>query len=523
MFRGLLLVAFALSTVPALASSLAEVSGPIDGRRMRASSTGPRERNRDHAVIPAGETITLAELNGPGIIQHIWFTVASDDFRYPATAVLRIYWDDHPEPSVQTPLGDFFAAGHGMRVNVNSEPVQVSAEGRAYNCYWPMPFRRKARIEVENQSDKKMKALYFYIDWLKLDKPKEDGYYFHARYCQERPHTPGHDYTILETTGRGNYVGTVLSSHCGCHYWFGEGNDRVFIDGETEPSLTGTGTEDYFNDAWGFRVFNHPYAGCTIFEGRSLDSRITAYRWHLRDPIPFQRSLRFTIENKGCVAYQNGKLFKRFHDRHDNYSSVAFWYQDKPATDVPALPPLDQRIDPELYFDIHALEKMAEIESSGRARLTFSRRLIPREFFHFQDAEPGAVLTFPIEIDKRGRHGVSLWKVATPDGGIYEIGLDDKIVERRLDFYDDGGVIEENGRINPLREARERKLGVFRLDPGKHTLRFKCVGRNPQSHLNDSKRPGYGLGLHGLSLRKIGFEDTDQYLIDSKGGRAANQ
>ncbi|MBN1911455.1 MAG: DUF2961 domain-containing protein, partial [Pirellulales bacterium] len=296
----LFVLLFSLSCVVADAG-LTDLGKPIEGRRMRASSTGPRELNRDHAVIEPGQTITLAELEGPGEIQHIWFTVSSRDIRYPAKAILRIYWDDAKEPSVQAPLGDFFAVGNGMRTTVNSAPVQVSAEGRAYNCYWPMPFRSKARITVENQSHIKMSALYYYIDWTKHKKPRPDDLYFHAQYRQERPHDTTHDYTILETTGRGHYVGTVLSAQCGYHAWFGEGNDRIFLDGEKEPRLTGTGTEDYFNDAWGFRVFNHPYAGCTVFEGRSIDSRVTAYRWHIPDPITFKQSIRFTIENKGWV------------------------------------------------------------------------------------------------------------------------------------------------------------------------------------------------------------------------------
>lgn len=514
MFRGLALAMISLAAMPALGQTLAEISGPIEGRRMRASSVAPGQSNRDCATLQPGETLTLAELDGPGVIQHIWFTVSSGDYRYPAKTILRIYWDDHPEPSVQAPLGDFFAAGHGMRVNVNSQPVQVSAEGRAYNCYWPMPFRRKARLVVENQSDKRMGAFYYYIDWLKLDKPKDDAYYFHAQYRQERPHDPSHDYTILETTGRGNYVGTVLSSHCGYHAWFGEGDDRVYIDGESQPSLRGTGTEDYFNDAWGFREFCHPDAGCTIFEGRSIDSRATAYRWHVRDPIPFKKSIRFTIENKGWIAYEDGKHYTNFGDRRDNYSSVAFWYQDRPAAKVPPMPPLAQRLDPELYFGINQLEKMAQLGGRAQAKLEFVRRIMPRSFFHLQASQPDAAVSFPIQVDAKGRYSVSFWKVGMPDGGIYEARLDGKVVAAHLDFYEEGEIIEEEGRIMPLREARERKLGLFYLEPGEHQLKFQCVGRNPQSHLPNSREPGYGLGLHGLSLRKISFENMDRYLTD---------
>jgi D-arabinan exo alpha-(1,3)/(1,5)-arabinofuranosidase (non-reducing end) len=513
MHLWLLAVIIALVALPAFPNSLSEIASEIDGHRMRASSTDIRpDGNRDNASIPAGETLTVAELEGPGIIQHIWFTVSSGDFRYPSSAILRIYWDDHPEPSVQTQLGDFFAAGNGMRVTVNSEPVQVSSEGRSYNCFWQMPFKRKARIEVENQSDKKMGALYYYVDWLKLDKPKKDSMYFHAQFRQERPHDPAHDYTILETTGQGHYVGTVLSSQNCYHAWFGEGDDRVYIDGESTPSITGTGTEDYFNDAWGFREFNHPYAGCTIFEGRSIDSRVTAYRWHVRDPIPFEKSLRFTIENKGWVSYESGRNFSGFFDRRDNYSSVAFWYQKKPATGVPAMPPLEKRIDPEIFFNARALEKLAKVESEAQGRASFNRRMLSRRFFHLQASKSDAAVTFPIEITKKGRYSISIWQVNTPDGGIYEVYLDDKIIEPYLNFYNTARLIDEGGRMDLLRIANERKLGLHYLDTGVHKLRFKCIGRNSQSHMEDSQKPGYGLGINCLSFRKIAFENMDQYL-----------
>ncbi|NLE38274.1 MAG: DUF2961 domain-containing protein, partial [Pirellulaceae bacterium] len=292
-------------------------------------------------------------------------------------------------------------------------------------------------------------------------------------------------------------------------------NDRVFIDGEAEPRLTGTGTEDYFNDAWGFRVFNHPYAGCTLFEGRSIDSRISAYRWHIRDPIPFQKSIHFTIENKGWVSYEDGRLFKRFGDRRDNYSSVAFWYQDKPAVGVPAMPPLAERMDPELYFDVNDLERMAQVGGNARGRLAFARPLMPRRFFHLQASDPDAMVTFPVKVAEKGRYGISLWRVGIGDGGIYEVGLNGKVVEPRLDFYNTNDVIEENGRLIPLTEAREYKLGLFYLEPGVHQIRLKCVGRNPQSHLPGGNQPGHGLGLHALSLRKVAFENMDQYLTET--------
>ncbi len=479
---------------------------------MRDSSTKDRKINRDHEVIEAGQTITLADLEGPGVIQHMWFTVSSHDFRYPATTILRIYWDNHPEPSVQTPLGDFFAAGNGMRANVNSIPVQVSSFGRSYNCFWAMPFKKRALITIENQSKHKISAFYNYIDWLKLKKPRAKGLYFHAQYRQEKPHDPAHDYTILETIGRGHYVGTVLSSLNSFNGWFGEGNDRIFIDGEKEPRLLGTGTEDYFNDAWGFREFSYPYAGCPIFEGRSIGSRITAYRWHIMDPIVYDKSLRFTIENKGWIADESGRHYDRFNDRCDNYSSVAFFYQEKPATNVPAIPPREQRLLPEVFLDGRELLAVASSVKGSIIRGS-SRSCWRNRYIHLRGARIGSRVTIPVNIELRGRYAVSIWPVRNPSGGIYRIELDGKLIEPRIDFYALGKRIDQTtGKVDLLPEVKEHKLMLHYLKPGRHELTFTCIGRNPQSHILDSLEESYDLGINCVSFLKVPFEEMDRRL-----------
>ena len=232
-----------------------------NNKTKRISSWDQRGMNRDYIFIEPGEEKILADIKGPGAIHHIWVTIAAEPF-YGRKIILRMFWDGEDSPSVESPIGDFFGVGHGLNRNLTSLPISCSSEGRARNCYWYMPFWRSARITATNQGSQPVGAFYYYIDYRELPELPEDTPYFHAQYRQGRPHAPPDDYTILETTGRGNYVGTVLSAHCGYHCWFGEGNDRIFIDGESTPSLTGTGTEDYFNDGWGFRVFNHPYAGC---------------------------------------------------------------------------------------------------------------------------------------------------------------------------------------------------------------------------------------------------------------------
>ncbi len=199
----------------------APTSGGLEGlarlsdaktRRVSSYRTEPDiNANADRIGIGPGETVTLAEIEGPGAITHIWCTVASKDPAYPRSMVLRMYWDGSGEPAVEAPIGDFFAVGHGMVAPVNSIPVQVSSEGRARNCFWRMPFRKSARITVTNDSPEyPTLALYYYIDYEELPSLPKDTPYFHAQYRQEHPCNPG-DYLILDTEGKGHFVGTVLS------------------------------------------------------------------------------------------------------------------------------------------------------------------------------------------------------------------------------------------------------------------------------------------------------------------------
>ena len=224
---------------------------PQQFRTLRdSSSADDLNSNADSRSIEVGGTLVVAELEGPGIITHMWFTVASADPFYGRSLVLRIYWDGADKPSVETPLHDFFALGHGARVSYRSIPVTVESWGRSLNCFWRMPFRKSAKITVTNESDKyRTDSFYYHINWQKHEKLPKDTMCFHARYRQAMPAQPG-DYVFLETTGRGNYVGTVYSAQMVELGWFGEGDDRFWVDGEEYPSIRGTGTEEYF-DSYG--------------------------------------------------------------------------------------------------------------------------------------------------------------------------------------------------------------------------------------------------------------------------------
>jgi hypothetical protein len=296
--------------------------------------------------IAPGETRVLAEIDGPGMITHIWCTINAEDF-YGRKVVLRMFWDDEEDPSVLSPLNDFFCMGHGIDAPLASLPVTTTAAGRAKNVYFKMPFNRKARIEITNEGLDAIGAFYFYIDYRKYEKPLDGALYFHARYRQEYPAKAGEDYLVCSAKRRGHYVGTVLSYESNYAGWWGEGDDKFYIDGETTPSLHGTGTEDYLNDAWGIWKGSSPFYGTSIFEGTPYiypkDTRYTSYRFHITDMIPFKDSLRFTVEHYGVGPVEGGGE-SGFMERFDNISSVAYWYQDEPHTPMEALPPVHERL-----------------------------------------------------------------------------------------------------------------------------------------------------------------------------------
>jgi len=467
-----------------------ERPGSFESFRSSSADKNWRNGNADARPIKPGETLTIADLQGPGRITHVWFTIAAEDKYYPRSMTLRIYWDGEKEPSVEAPIGDFFAVGHGLDVPLNSFPVAVSSDGRARNCYWPMPFHKSARVTVSNDSpDKRVQALYYYVDWQKLPGLPADTMYFHAQYRQEFPCKAGDDYLILDAEGEGVYVGTVLSVHADEESWFGEGDDRFYIDGEKEPRLRGTGTEDYFCDAWGFRQFNNPFYGVSVWEGFSADDRGTAYRWHIPDPVRFHKSLRVTIEHKGVTFRSDGKVKSGFEERADNFSSVAFWYQKGEAKRFATLPPAAERIvrgktieAESLLGRVNSVPGEVEVQKggySGGAQL------------FFRPADQNAWIEVPFEVPEEGRYILKADLTRSRDYGIYEVWLDGKKV---------GGA--RNLR-NPDTIVRTENLGTHSLAKGEHRLRFVCVGRDPASIIRETGQPGYYFGLDSIYFRKL--------------------
>jgi len=449
---------------------------------MRASSSDPnwKDGNGDARPIAPGKTLTLAEMKGPGRVAHIWFTIADSERFYGKKLVLRMYWDGESTPSVEAPLNDFFCQGHGMDVTVNSLPFRVTSNGRGRNCYFPMPFGKSARIEVTNEGSENCAAFYYYVDWQKLDKLPKDTAYFHAKYRQEYPCVSGKNYLILDAVGKGQFVGCNLSVRTKEAGWWGEGDDFFFIDGETEPSLRGTGSEDYFCDGWGLRQQDGMFYGSPIMEGwDNSNRRTTSYRFHITDPVPFTKSLRMEIEHKGARKLPDGS-WNGFLERADDFSSVAYWYQTEPHKDFAWLPTAEQRMYHTGAVTIEGTSLIATaVAENGPAPVQQGARLF------FTPTDEKAVLTLKVPVAKAGKCEVIVKCTSSWDYGIYQIYLNGKPVGKKLDLYTADVV-----------SAPPMNLGVLDLPEGTFELKFKCVGKNPESK-------GVFLGLEEIELTPV--------------------
>jgi len=292
-------------------------------------------------IIKPGQTFTLAEIDGSGAIQHIWMT-PTGNWKF---SIIRIYWDDEKEPSVECPVGSFFTMGWNEYAPLNSLAVCVNP-GSAFNCYWPMPFRKKCRITMENVNDQDEMRLYYQIDYTLTDVPA-DAAYFHAQYRRTNPNTTS-DYTIVDNIkGKGHFVGVYLALGVNNNGWWGEGEIKFFIDGDSKfPTICGTGTEDYFCGSYNFdrngqyKEFCTPYAGLHQVirpDGTyKAQQRFGLYRWHIVDPVRFEKDLKITIQDLG---WRHGG---RYLPQQSDISSVAFWYQTDPHAKFPQLPEWEQ-------------------------------------------------------------------------------------------------------------------------------------------------------------------------------------
>jgi len=416
--------------------------------------------------VAPGQTITLLDYHGAGCVRRFWVTIAPrSDIAIHSQAILRMYWDGDEQPSVECPIGAFFGVGFGEQRDFVSQPLSETSGG--YNCHWPMPFHKSAHWTLTNGSDRTIEAFYYNIDFTALDSLPPDTRHFHAQFRRENPTNPTRNYTILELAGEGHYVGTALFM-AGKALYFLEGDEEVYVDGETEPSIRGTGTEDYFGSGWYYDrgTFSAPYHGLVLKEER----RISTYRWHIEDPIPFRRSLRFTIEHGSNNTIEA------------DYSSVAYFYLAGPAPKPPALPSdlLPSKPEPMRNFEIPGAVEAETLKESVRVsgggtwiqdmgNWNYGEQWSKRFSLFWSPGTVGSELRLPVPAVPATACRLHAYLVCGPDFGIVSVsGAEDKPGET-FDLY------------SPVMGVKELVLGPLVPKDGRLDLRFLQAGRNPAS------------------------------------------
>lgn len=517
--RSCLLASLWVPPVARAQDLLGDLARPQEGRSMRVTSTmrqgevrrgggepkrdpmapprGDREEasNWDNFRIAPGATHVLMDEKGPGVITHLWMTFLGpepQDWAPTGSAnhqemLLRMTWDNRSRPAVEAPVGDFFANCFGRRDEVISLPVVVE-DADSYNAYWRMPFRERARIEIINQSDKPIGLLYYNIDWIRKDHLPADTPYFHAQYRQEYPVKPGEDYVILDTRGKGHYVGTVLAVRTRSPAWFGEGDEKIYIDGETRASIWGTGTEDYFLSAWGLKRTSTPFFGVPYFDQWGIvGGHTSAYRWHLADPLVFNTGIRVTLEHFGWISPDENPDYKSnsWNEREDDFSSVAFWYQTGEPTFEARAPDARERALPSIErLTVFARDHVGREWHGIGEVMTQALEFYPgKQVFYRPEQADGAWLEIPFEVARKEPLRLLLKATRADDYGQYQVRLDGVPIGETLDFY------------HATLETSEFHLLDFWPDPGPHRLRLQCVGRNPLSR-------GHYCGIESVRLRE---------------------
>jgi hypothetical protein len=507
----------ALLVAPLQAAVLDDLAQPHEGRSMRSTSTmrvgevrrngeqklspnaDPRgdldeQSNWDNFRVAPGQTHVLLDAKGPGVITHIWITFLGpepQDWAKNGSAnhqemLLRMYWDGRERPAVEAPLGDFFVNCFGARREVISLPVVVE-DADSYNCFWPMPFRKSARIELVNQSQKQISLLYYNIDWVKKRVPRNSPY-FYAQYRQEYPCEHGKDYVLLDTKGKGHYVGTVLAVRTRSPEWFGEGDEKIYIDGEPKASIWGTGTEDYFLSAWGLKVCSTPYAGVPYFDQWGIvGGHTSAYRWHINDPIVFNKGIKVTFEHFGWISPDENPQHKNmsWNEREDDYSSVAFWYQTGEPTFTARAPDASARALPNLDpITVYARDfSAAQFHGNGETGNQQLELYPAPQLLYRPLTNEEAWLEFPFTVTNKQPLRLLLNLTKSFDFGIYQPSLNGVKLGDPVDLY--------NAKVS----NEETHLLDFWPEPGAYRLRLECIGKNPLS-------TGYYCGIESVRLRE---------------------
>jgi hypothetical protein len=484
-------ITFALCYTPRMFAS----NGPLDAlTRPRGtsiahySSWDRNGKNEDFRAIGPGETLTLMDHRGGGVVRRFWLTISPrNHIALQRQLIIRAYWDDETTPSVEVPVSDFFGMGFGEWRDYISLPLNMTSGG--YNCYWAMPFRSRGRITVENRSAVSAERFYFNVD-VETGAQPEDVLYFHAQFRRTATER-GKPVVLLSARGRGHYVGTQMSMQprSGRSLGYLEGNERVFIDGETSPRIIGTGTEDYFSSGWYYDTgaYSAPYHGAPIVEPQS--GRISTYRWHIEDPIPFERSLEFTIEHGGTNETQGV-----------DYATVAYWYQTHPHAPFPALPssllpaePLKARKKPGLIEAESLLptaratagdvrvQDMAEFESE-KAWWSGGNQL------WWVESKPGAKLALTFDAPAERTYELIGYFTRASNYGKVRLSVNGKQVGPEVDGY--SRFVEPTGPIS---------FGRVSLRRGSNDITVEITGKDPRSQ---GWSEGYLVGIDGFELRE---------------------
>ena len=474
------------SPAEALGSPLAGLAAPKTGTARHEGSGDRKGGNADTRAVAPGETLTLLDAKGAGIIRRFWVTIAPrSEKAIHRQAILRMYWDGETTPSVEVPIGDFFGVGFGEQRDYISLPMSETSGG--YNCYWPMPFHQSARWTLTNLSSRRIDAFYYNIDYTSYPKIAPDLRHFHAQWRHENPTTKDRNYTLLEATGAGHYVGTALfmQNRQGRHFGFLEGDEILYAEGENAPSISGTGPEDYFSSGWYFDrgTYSAPFHGVTILDRDA--GRVSAYRWHIEDAIPFTKSLRVTIEH----GNQN--------DTEADYSSVAYWYQTEPHTPFPALP-----ADPAALFSF-TLPPVTRIAGAIEGELLASGSVASQGPVSAQDmgefrgewsgaaqmwwrpTRSGATLELTLAAPADGAYDITGYFTRARDYGKLKFFIDGKAFGPEIDLF-----APEVTPVGPL------NMGRIALRQGRNRLLLTVSGKNERS-------ANYSVGLDAMVLKPV--------------------
>lgn len=449
-----------------------------------ADDLGQGWKVRPFIRINAGETATLMDVDGPGIIQHIWLVEGLS-----RSHVLRFYWDDEKTPSIEVPAPDFFAVGHEIFARVNSLPVIVTPRN-ALNCYWPMPFRKHARVTLTNESAEDLPLVAYQITYALTAVPENAGY-FHAQWRRASTETEN-PYVILDgVKGQGRYVGTFLAWTQLEKGWFGEGEIKFYMDGDQEfPTICGTGTEDYFGGSYGFpEPYTTAYLGTTL---NTSDQDMppnywSLYRWHIEDPISFGQDLRVTIQ---ALGWGQDRKYKKMSD---DIASVAYWYQTEPHAPFPPLPALADRarIAGDAREGFFEGESMKVVKASAGSTRRQDLGILGTGWsglahLWWTGAKVNDSLDLAMPVAAAGEYKLQVQFTKSGNYAIVQLALDGQPIGDPIDLFNPEPI--PGGKLD---------LGTFTLDEGGHVLSIKIVGTNDQAS------PGTMVGLDYVFLEKV--------------------